>query len=92
MPSLVRASEILENENYVFIFPTTDDLEKIKAFNKIKNCPLQFLHYTSTLDKLTIYAFPATLIYNTKGEMVKRIDGSTEWDSEEIINLLKNIQ
>ena len=92
MPSLVRAEEILANENYVFLFPTTDNLEKIMAFNKIKSYPLQFLHYTSTLDKLNIYALPTTLIYDTKGEMVKRIDGSTEWDSEEIINLLKNIQ
>ena len=92
MPSLVRAEEILANENYVFLFPTTDNLEKIKAFKKMKNYPLQFLHYTSTLDKLNIYALPTTLIYDTKGEMVKRIDGSTEWDSKEIISLLKNIQ
>lgn len=92
MPSLVRAQEILANENYVFLFPTTDNLKKIMAFNKIKSYPLQFLHYTSTLDQLNIYALPATLIYNTKGEMVKRIDGSTEWDSKEIISLLKNIQ
>lgn len=92
MPALVHAQEILKNENYVFLFPTTDEIKKIKAFQKAKNYPLQFLHYTSTLDKLNIYALPATFIYNTQGEMVKRIDGATAWDSEEIINLLKSIE
>jgi thiol-disulfide isomerase/thioredoxin len=92
MPSLVRAQEILQDENYVFLFPTTDEISKIKAFNNSKNYPFKFLHLTSTLDQLNIYALPATFIYNKDGEMVKRIDGATEWDSEEIINLLKTIQ
>ena len=92
MPSLVHAQEILKNENYIFLFPSTDKIEKIASFNETKNYPLQFLHYTSTLDKLNVYALPATMIYNSKGEMVKRIDGATEWDSEEIINLLKSIE
>ncbi len=92
MPSLVHAQEILKNENYVFLFPSTDEIDKIRSFNESKNYPLQFLHYTSSLDKMDIYALPATLIYDTKGEMVKRIDGATEWDSEETINLLKSIE
>jgi thiol-disulfide isomerase/thioredoxin len=92
MPSLVNAQNILKNENYVFLFPTTDNLEKIKVFNSAKNYPLEFLHYSGTLDQLNIYALPATLIYNEEGKMVKRIDGATEWDSEEIINVLKAIK
>jgi len=92
MPSLVHAQELLKNENYVFLFPSTDKIEKIKTFYESKNYPLHFLHYTSSLDKMDIYALPATLIYDTKGEMVKRIDGATEWDSEETINLLKSIE
>jgi thiol-disulfide isomerase/thioredoxin len=92
MPSLVNAQEILKNENYTFLFPSTDKIEKIASFNKAKNYPLQFLHYTSTLDKINVYALPATMIYGTKGELIKRIDGATEWDSEETINLLKSIE
>lgn len=91
MPSLVHAQDILKDDNYVFLFPTTDKLEKIKVFNDKKDYPLEFLHYSGALDQLTIYALPATLIYNTEGKMVKRIDGATEWDSEEIIKLLKAI-
>ena len=36
MPSLVRAQEILTKDNYVFLFPSTDEIEKIKNFNKSK--------------------------------------------------------
>jgi thiol-disulfide isomerase/thioredoxin len=92
MPSLVNAQEMLKDKNYVFLFPTTDNIEKVKEFQKNKNYPLQFLHYTSTLDKLEIFALPATFIYDTKGNLAKRIDGATEWDSDEIINLLKSIK
>ncbi|MCF6223204.1 MAG: TlpA family protein disulfide reductase [Flavobacteriaceae bacterium] len=92
MPSLVHAQELLKDENYVLLFPTTDKLETIKIFNDKKKYPLEFLHYSGTLDQLNIYALPATLIYNAEGKMVKRIDGATEWDSAEIINLLKAIK
>jgi len=92
MPSMERAQEVLKNENYVFLFVTTDSLEKIKHFKKNNNYPFQFLQFKSTLDKLNIYALPATFIYDTNGNQVKRIDGATEWDSEEILNQLRAIQ
>ena len=92
MPSMERAQELLKNENYVFLFATTDDLKKINQFRESKKYPFQFLQFKKTLDKLNIYALPATFIYDTKGNQVKRIDGATEWDSEEIINQLKAIQ
>ena len=92
MPSLVHAQELLKDENYVFLFPSTDKLKTIKIFNDKKKYTLEFLHYSGTLDQLNIYALPATFIYNTAGEMVKRIDGATAWDSDEIINLLKAIK
>jgi len=92
MPSLVRAQEILKDENYVFLFPTTDNLKRVKQFQKKNNYPLQFLQYNSTLDKLKIYALPATLIYDTNGNEVMRIDGATEWDSDKIINQLRTVK
>ena len=92
MPSMERAQELLKNENYVFLFATTDNLKKINQFIKNNKYPFQFLQFKSTLDKLNIYALPATFIYDTTGNQVKRIDGATEWDSEEIINQLKAIQ
>lgn len=91
MPSMERAQEILQKENYIFLFATTDNIEKILEFKKNHNYPFQFLQYRKSLDKLDIYALPATFIYNSKGKLVKRFDGVNEWDSEELLNQLKAI-
>ncbi len=92
MPSMEKAQEILKDENYVFLFATTDSLVKIKQFKKNSNYPFQFLRFKGTLDKLKIYALPATFIYDTNGNQVKRIDGATEWDSEEMLDQLRAIE
>lgn len=91
MPSMEKAREALKNENYVFLFATTDDLDKIKNFQQNNSYNFNFLQYQGTLDKLNIYALPATFIYNSKGDMAKRIDGATEWDAEEILGQLRDI-
>ena len=91
MPSMEKALELLKNENYVFLFATTDDIDKIRDFKKNNNYNFNFLQYKGTLDKLNIYALPATLIYNSKGKMVMRIDGATEWDAEEMLDQLRDI-
>ena len=92
MPSMLKAQEILKDENYVFLFATTDNLDKINQFKKNNDYPFQYLQFKSTLDKLNIYALPATLIYNAEGSQVKRIDGATEWDSKEMLDQLRAIK
>ena len=92
MPSMLKAQEILKDENYVFLFATTDNLDKINQFKKNNDYPFQYLQFKSTLDKLNIYALPATLIYNAEGNQVKRIDGATEWDSKEMLDQLRAIK
>jgi len=92
MPSMVKAQEILKNEDYVFLFATTDSNSKIRDFKKNSKYPFQFLQFNSTLDKLNIYALPATFVYDTQGNKVKRFDGATEWDSEEMLHQLRAIK
>jgi len=92
MPSMAKAQELLKDDNYVFLFATTDSFEKINQFKASNNYPFQFLQFKSTLDKWNIYALPATFVYDTNGEMAKRIDGATEWDSEEMLNVLRSIE
>jgi len=91
MPSMAKAQEVLKNENYVFLFATTDNLDKIDQFKKNNDYPFQYLQFKSTLDKLNIYALPATFIYDTEGNEVKRIDGATEWNSEKMLEQLRKI-
>lgn len=92
MPSMVRAQELLQIENFVFLFATTDDIEKIIEFKQRNSYPFQFLQFKTSLDKLNIYALPATFLYDSKGNLVKRIDGATVWDSEEMLNQLREIR
>jgi len=92
MPSMEIAQQKLASENYVFLFATTDKVNKINSFKEKHSYPFKFIQYKESLDKLDIYALPVTFIYNTDGKMVKRIDGATEWDTEEVLNQLKEIQ
>jgi len=90
-PSLVKAQELLSEENYVFLFPSPDGSKKIKTFNQAKNYPLQFLTLNESLDKLDIYALPSTMIYATDGSVYKKIEGATDWSAPEMIELLRDV-
>ncbi|WP_117880736.1 TlpA family protein disulfide reductase [Aureibaculum luteum] len=92
MPSMAEAHELLASENYVFLFATTDEMSKIDKFKEKHQFPFQYLRYQTSLDKLNIHALPATFIYNTEGELVKRLDGAQEWNSAEMIKQLKSIE
>jgi thiol-disulfide isomerase/thioredoxin len=92
LPALRRLQDKLKDENFVFLFPSTDDLNKIEQFDKKYNYPFKFLQYKGSLDKLEIYALPTTFVYDSSGNIVKRINGVTDWDSEVILNELKAIR
>ena len=91
MPSLEKAQDLLQLENYVFLFATTDQVAKINRFTKQHPFSFQYVQYQKSLDKLNIHALPVTFIYNTEGEMVKRIDGAADWESKEMITQLKAV-
>ena len=90
-PSLLEAQEKLQDDNYVFLFPTTDEIEEIMDFQKKKNYPFRYLTFEGSLESRNINVLPSTIIYTTKGEEFKRIIGAQKWDSEEAINLLKQV-
>ena len=90
-PSLVKAQEILSEDNYVFLFPSPDSEEEIKEFSENRGYPLQFLSLNQSLDKLHIYALPSTVIIKTDGSVYQKIDGATDWSSPEMIAILKSV-
>ncbi|MDY7394157.1 TlpA disulfide reductase family protein [Aureibaculum sp. 2210JD6-5] len=92
MPSMAKAQQLLASENYVFLFATTDKIDKINKFKEKHPYPFQYLQYQGSLDKLNIHALPVTFIYNTEGELVRRIDGVKEWGAKEMLNQLKAVQ
>ncbi|MBL4905612.1 MAG: TlpA family protein disulfide reductase, partial [Flavobacteriaceae bacterium] len=82
---------ILKENNYVFLFPSDETMEKIIAFKDKTNYDFNFLKLNGSVSQLGIYALPTTFIYNEKGEKVKEIVGSVIWDSKEMIKTLKDI-
>lgn len=92
MPSLLKAQEILENENYVFLLATDQSIDKIKSFKEKKGFEFTFIRYTGAFSDLGIKALPKTFIYSTKGTKVDEISGAIEWDSPEIIERLRIIK
>ncbi len=92
MPAMANAQEILKNENYVFLFPSDQKKEMIIAFRDKRQFGLNFIKYNGNYADLQIYALPVTILYNTKGEQVARLDGGMDWDTPELIEKLKRIE
>ena len=92
MPAMLRAQEVLTNENYVFLLASDQSIEKIKDFKEKKKFDFNFLKFNGSLADLKINALPATFFYNESGKFVNRIDGATEWDSPIVIEKLKAIK
>ena len=89
MPSLLKAQEILQKENYVFLLATDQSVKIINSFKVKKGFEFTYLRYTGTFADLGIHALPKTFIYNKNGAKVDEISGAIAWDSPEIIEKLK---
>ena len=89
MPSLLKAQEILQKENYVFLLATDQSVKIINSFKVKKGFEFTYLRYTGTFADLGIHALPKTFIYNKNGDKVDEISGAIAWDSPEIIEKLK---
>ncbi len=92
MPAMLRAQEVLANENYVFLLASDQSIDKIKAFKDNKKFDFTFLKFNGSLTDMNINALPTTFIYNESGKFMNRVDGATEWDSPKILDKLKAIK
>ena len=91
MPALLKAQEVLSQENYVILLASDQSLEKIKSFKEKKKFDFHFLRFNGSLSDVEVTALPATFIYNESGKLINRIDGATEWDSPKIMDELKAV-
>ena len=92
MPDLLEVQKILTKENYVFLLISDESTAQILEFKRETKYDFTFLKSTKPTSSLGIYALPTTFIYNEKGEMVDKIIGAVEWNSEKMIHKLKNIK
>ena len=92
MPSLLKAKEILEKENYIFLLATDQPIKTIKSFKEKKNFDFNYIKLNGAFAQLDIKALPVTFIYNENGDKVDQISGAVAWDSQEMIHRLKAIE
>ncbi len=91
MPDLVRAQELLKNENYVFLLASDQSLEKIQKFVDKRRFDLTFIRLKDAFAEKGVSALPTTFIYNGAGEQVLKIEGQTDWVSDEMIEKFKAV-
>jgi len=91
MPGLVKLQDILEQENYVFLFASDQSIAKISDFKNARDFDFKYLKYNGAYADQKISAIPVTFIYNEVGEQLLRINGSTTWDNPLMIEKLRQL-
>ncbi|MEH6445595.1 MAG: TlpA disulfide reductase family protein [Oceanospirillaceae bacterium] len=95
IPAMNRAWAELKDKNVAMLaINYGEDKDSVAAF--IKDYPIDF---TVLLDESNvtsqdwkIMAMPTTVIVNSKGQIIERILGPREWDSEEMLKAIKSIR
>ena len=92
MPDIQAAAEILTKENYVFFLISDQEMDKIKDFETKKGFNLTFAKLNGKIQDLGIQSLPTTMIYNTSGKQIRKIAGAVKWDSEDMLNSLREVE
>ena len=58
MPSLLKAQELLKDENYIFLLVSDESIQKISRFKNRKNFNFIYLKSTVSLWSMGIYSLP----------------------------------
>ena len=91
MPSLLKAQELLKDENYIFLLVSDESIQKISTFKNRKKFNFTYLKSLVSLGSMGIYSLPTTYIFNEKGEKVNKIVGAVDWNSNRMIKKLKSL-
>lgn len=91
MPSLLKAQELLKDENYIFLLVSDESIKKISKFKNRKKFNFTYLKSSVSLVSMNIYTLPTTYIFNEKGENIKKMVGAVDWNSNRIIKKLKSL-
>lgn len=92
MPDIQAAAEILTKENYIFFLVSDQDMNKIKDFENKKGFNLTFAKLNGKIQDLNIQSLPTTMIYSTEGKQIRKISGAVKWDSEDMLNSLREVE
>jgi thiol-disulfide isomerase/thioredoxin len=91
MPSIEKLSQSVGNNKVSFVLISFDDqFENAKKYVASKGFKLPIYYPTENPPALfSVQGIPATFIFNEDGELIKRIDGSENYDTKEYKTLLQ---
>jgi thiol-disulfide isomerase/thioredoxin len=91
IPSIEKLSKSIDNSKVQFLLISMDDrFEFAKKYFSSKGYKLPIYYPTENPPALfNVQGIPATFIFNENGELIKRIDGSENYDTKEYKALLQ---
>ena len=90
IPSINRAAQALEAEGYTFIFASDEDTDTINDFLYEREFPGNFVKLNGYFATYGIGAVPSSWLADENGEVVTVWAGAFEWDSEEMLEEIRN--
>jgi thiol-disulfide isomerase/thioredoxin len=94
MPSLNKLYLSLRNDsNFVFLFVNEDeDINKGINFIKENNLAIPFYQANAVSTELFRGTLPTTVVLNKQGNIVLKHEGMADYDNEQFINQLKELE
>lgn len=91
MPSIEKLFQSVDTSKVAFVMLSLDDnFDKAKKFINNQKLKLPVYYPTENLPELfNVQGIPATFIFNEKGELIQRIDGGDDYNSDLYRNMLK---
>ena len=91
MPSIKKLYQSVDTSKVAFVMISLDDqFDKAKKYVQDQKLKLPVYYPAESLPPLfNVEGIPATFIFDEKGSLIKRIDGSADYDTKEYREMLK---
>ncbi len=92
IPAINNAAAELADEGYIFLFASDEDTDTIDVFLQERQFPGNFIKLNDFFSSYGIGAVPSSWLLNVNGDVVQTWAGAYEWDSEEMLAQIRNIE
>jgi len=90
-PFIDNLKKTFEKEGWKFVIVSDEKSEKIKSFETKTSFSFDYYKMKNRMQDFGITEIPQTYIINAKGEVVKSYTGANKWDSEQMMNELRDL-
>lgn len=91
MPSIQSLQQTVNKDKAVFVMLSLDEsFDKAKQYINSSKIKLPFYYPAGNLPSLfNVPGIPATFIFDEQGKLIRKIEGGSDYDSDEFRNLLQ---